>query len=99
VNSSETAKKRPRDRSRRLAAVDFDLLEQKFFTVLKREANWLLDKSFRGKLCEEEAKDLSTYMSLLKKIKDDELKALDKLDTDKLEAIAKQGEQPNGKTA
>lgn len=71
--------------SRRLGDVDLDKIQRKFITVLGREANRLLDESFKKKLPEESAKILINYLKLLKQLQELELSELDKLTEEELE--------------
>lgn len=85
MDNTEINQKR---RSRYIGTVDIDEIQRQLLGVLKRETQQLLDESFAQKLSEESSKSLVNYLKLLKQLKDDELKALEMLTEEELEARA-----------
>lgn len=90
---SDSANLEHKRRSRRLSDVNIDKLQRGLLTVLKREANHLLDESFEEKLSEDSAKSLVSYLKLLKQFQDQELAALEMLTEEELEARASTNHQ------
>ncbi len=86
----EGEQKKPKGNpSRRYAPVDIDRIQHKFLQVLHREANRLLDLSWKEQLSEIASKSLVNYLKLLKDLQEQELAALDVLTDEQLEAHAK----------
>lgn len=75
--------------SRRISPVDLDKIGQKLLNVLQREANILLDRSWREKLSADDSKSLVNYLKLLKEFQSFELEALESLTDEELAERAK----------
>jgi hypothetical protein len=82
------ADKRKSQGPRRLSVVDLDKVEHKFTVVLNREANQLLDRSWKNPLPDEAAKTLVNYMKLLKELKVQKEKELENLSDEDLQNLS-----------
>lgn len=86
-------KKSKNERPRRLIPVDLDYIGRQFNTVLKREANRLLDESYAEKLSEESSKTLVNYIKLLRDLKQDQIREFEGMTDEQLEEILKKGDK------
>lgn len=75
--------------SRRLSPVDLDKIQHQLSVVLKREVLRLLDESYVEKLSELSAKNLVTYLKLLKDLREAEAESFEGMTDEELEKLAK----------
>ena len=80
--------KRKSRAGRGIKRVNLNRLEKAGLTVLQREINYLLDKSFTGKLNKDDSISLRDYLRTIRDLKRDEDSQLSKLSDEDLDKLA-----------
>ncbi len=94
-NSASGAPKAPKKTrksrmGRSVREVDLDKVHKRLLVVLARDVTHLMDRSYQGKLNDDDAKALTNYLKLMKVLKQQELEDLEGLSDEELAAKARE---------